>query len=879
MAAYDGVPSVMPDTTVPDNYIRVQDKISPAVRRFGASVADVGDVFTQASSDNAFNLYQQDVSKLLRGDPSNSSMGPDGKPIEDTGYLGLNGRSAMDARPSIEEQINKLHEKYLSDLKTNPVAQNLFDKAATPFKTQTLGQISSHADQQSKVWYTSVNQASEDNALARIAAAPSSKSAVAGGTADLINARVKQAQLLGAQPGDEVWNAAMAGGKRDALKARVLAIGATDPSTALKVLKANQADAGTSYDEIYNSLRARADEQDGNAAADAALAAATADDAATAQTSYANPAQPIYREATTTVPGGMTATGLARTVQIESGGKPDIDNASGHKGLGQFSDATWAAYGGGGDPHDPEASIVAIQRYAADNAKFLTPILGRPPTDAELYLAHQQGPGGAAKLFRNPDASAAALIGTKAVIQNGGTQGMTAREFVAMWAHRFNGTTPRDGALAPSVRASYQPPVAVAGTPAVPVAPEGPIVAQPGADVARAAPLSAPAAMPVPELAQTPKATAMQAVLDDPNLTPEARRIAITRVNQQYAAMQVAADATATQKKQINDATANQYMTRILTGDVAGLDQAIANDPNLEWNTKSTLTTALLAHADQSVTGATAFYGPGFWAAYQQVVAAPGDPSRIADMGDLLRRAGPGGDLTLAGVQKLGGIMTSAAKSVDGQAVQTTKAGLLNYAKSKLSFQQDTGPVQIRDPAGEALFNSRFIPRFEASYDAWEKSGKNPWEFLTQENVDKMVAGLRNPREMAMAQVMAQQTGVDIDQMTAPQAPAGVDDQGWKLLFNAAPKNPTTQAPLAPDKWQGIIETLLTDPSDATKAAFDRHFAASGITAASVLDLLTPPGGKLPKFERKAAAAPTDYPGPHPVINGVEDLGLALPVQ
>ena len=686
---------------------------------------------------------------------------------------------------------------------------------------------------------------------------------MANGGADLINARVKQAQINGAQPGDPVYQDAITSAKRDALKTQVQAIGATDPSTALRILEKNKTLADTDYPALYADLKDKADKKDGLDFSTSFLAAhKTQTDTASAG-SITNPAQPIYRQAATDIPGGMSPTGLARTVQIESGGNPDITNASGHVGLGQFSADTWKDVGLGGDPTNPTDSILAIQRYAASNAKYLTPILGRPPTDAELYLAHQQGPGGAAKLLANPNAKAADLIGIKAVTQNGGTADMTAYQYVSMWTKKFNGTVEM-GAVPRAQMASGGGGSDVQAVPP----PSGLGVAQP--------PPSPPPATPAPSAANasdalsppSAKASAYQAIQAaeaNGELTPQAAQYAYDNVNRMVAAQQIADDATAAAKKQLSDQSAGKYMTQILNGGTGpDLLNQIANDPALEWETKDALTKAAQGHAEDSAAGATAAYGPGFWKAYQQVSAEPGDPSRVADAGSILRRAGPGGDLTLAGAQKLLTVMGQNTRSVDDNAVNQSKIGLLAYAKQHLSFEQDTGPVSIKDPEGEALFNGRFIPKFEASYDQWIKDGKDPWQFLTQDNVDKMIAGLRSPREMALARLQAEQ-GVDASTLSAPPTPQGVDDEGWKLVMTAPPVFNGAQLP--PDKWQAIVQRLVQSPTPQMMKGFDDAFSAEGVKASDLIDIL----GVKPVQGDATQSAPATAPETPPAVSDANE--------
>lgn len=129
---------------------------------------------------------------------------------------------------------------------------------------------------------------------------------------------------------------------------------------------------------------------------------------------------------------------MERMAQVESSGDPGASNPSGAAGLYQFMPKTAAAYGLS-DPYDPDASAQAAARLTLDNAASLKRALGRDPTQGELYLAHQQGAGGASKLLANPDAPAVDLVGAKAVTGNGGNTGMTARDFAGLWLSKFDG--------------------------------------------------------------------------------------------------------------------------------------------------------------------------------------------------------------------------------------------------------------------------------------------------------------------------------------------------------------------------------------------------------------------------------------------------------
>ncbi len=65
-------------------------------------------------------------------------------------------------------------------------------------------------------------------------------------------------------------------------------------------------------------------------------------------------------------------------------------------------------------------------------------MLGREPTAAELYLAHQQGATGAANIILNPTKLAKEIVGADAVRLNGGNWlDMTAQEFGQIWVDKY----------------------------------------------------------------------------------------------------------------------------------------------------------------------------------------------------------------------------------------------------------------------------------------------------------------------------------------------------------------------------------------------------------------------------------------------------------
>ncbi|MBB5074405.1 hypothetical protein HNQ69_001547 [Bartonella callosciuri] len=153
---------------------------------------------------------------------------------------------------------------------------------------------------------------------------------------------------------------------------------------------------------------------------------------------------------------GLPESYLYRVAQIESGGNPNARNPrSSAGGLYQFIDSTAKQYGLQ-DRFDPMQAADAMGRLTRDNRNHLSRLLGRAPSEAELYLAHQQGAGGAARLLQNPHANAAQIVGRNAVGLNGGNTGMRASDFVNRVLQMYGGQQPYSAS--PVIAGSNVPP-------------------------------------------------------------------------------------------------------------------------------------------------------------------------------------------------------------------------------------------------------------------------------------------------------------------------------------------------------------------------------------------------------------------------------------
>lgn len=138
---------------------------------------------------------------------------------------------------------------------------------------------------------------------------------------------------------------------------------------------------------------------------------------------------------------GLPTGYLGRTSWLESRGDVNAKNPnSSAAGPFQFITSTARQYGLE-NPYDADESTDAASRLGRDNMQFLRSRLGRDPTAAELYLAHQQGAGGAAGLLANPNRPAHEVVGMDAVKLNGGNASMTAQQFANKWINKFGDPT------------------------------------------------------------------------------------------------------------------------------------------------------------------------------------------------------------------------------------------------------------------------------------------------------------------------------------------------------------------------------------------------------------------------------------------------------
>jgi hypothetical protein len=159
---------------------------------------------------------------------------------------------------------------------------------------------------------------------------------------------------------------------------------------------------------------------------------------------------------------------------IESTFNPTAVSPTGrHRGLFQFGDNEWSTYGSG-DWRDVNEQLNAFGNYSGVIRNRMKELLGRDPTNQELYLGWQQGADGASKLIQAGDKPAWQIVGRNAVTgnlpKNMDPSNMTAAQFADFWSRKYNA---HRGAVLGEPVVDDGSPKYIAAAPGVAEAPDG----------------------------------------------------------------------------------------------------------------------------------------------------------------------------------------------------------------------------------------------------------------------------------------------------------------------------------------------------------------------------------------------------------------------
>ena len=433
--------------------------LGTSLEKTAGHLENIQQFYDQVVVDEQKNSYENKVNNKLHGDPSVAG---------DVGYMGLQGKNALEAREGVRRDIDAMLSEHRSTLK-NANQLRLFDQDASRYRNYALNSVGRHYDEQYnkhaaetadstlKLKLHEGTQAANNNDFGRM-------------RTSLESALVASEQALRLRGADDATIALHRAKTVEAFTVTwaVNAIERNAPEGKQFVLD-HKNELGDKYDELLHR-------------------------ATTASTQYdvermKNGLPPVTSQPNL-VRGGATQTRISEEA-TKSGFDPatilafaDIESSMG-RNLGrrgnifQLGTSEWSAAGGGklGDIEtDIKNGLIDIKKREAD----LTVALGRKPEGWELYLAHQQGVGGAISLLTNPNTPAGNLVRDPSHISgNGGDPNAPASQFVAKTRALFENRRARySGGGAPAQ------PSPTAGSDTVP-SPTAPVAGDTRADLER----------------------------------------------------------------------------------------------------------------------------------------------------------------------------------------------------------------------------------------------------------------------------------------------------------------------------------------------------------------------------------------------------------
>lgn len=363
-----------------------------ALTRLGAQFGQAADRFEniqafydQVAADEQVNFFEDNLNKLLYGDPSKPG---------DVGYMGLQGRNAMDkrdeTRKAIDQQINEQRSRI-----TSLRQQHLFDQQTRRYRNYALSAIGRHYDDQFNKWTASTAENTAKLAVNRGSIAANNNDF--GGFKEALGAAANGLQTsmtaMG-KPKEEVDVAIQTLTKNMATQWAKTRI-EKDPVEAQKFIEENKDHLGDTYDDLLRASRAKALDMQ----ADDIVAGRKGKRPSNLIRGGAVQQQ-VSAEAAAQ---GVTDRLALTTASIESdfGRSPDRPGSQ-YQGVFQLGDAEGRALGGKGIEH----GVALLKQRKGE----LAVRLGREPEDWEVYLAHNQGVAGAVSLLQNPTMSAGDAI-------------------------------------------------------------------------------------------------------------------------------------------------------------------------------------------------------------------------------------------------------------------------------------------------------------------------------------------------------------------------------------------------------------------------------------------------------------------------------------
>jgi hypothetical protein len=334
-------------------------------------------------------------------------------------FMKLEGKDAETQFPAYQQQMNDMRAQYRANL-PNAMQQRLFDDRSTRRAEIDLDGMSRYAAQQTKAWEWNTHLATTGDLISEAEANWNNPQRLQNVQARLDDEIIDYGSKHGWSTevfqgqrrdlSDKLWEGVI---KRQAVSG--------DPAGAMQTFREQTGQSrisGQAQGKIELFLKPYQD----NAYAQAAYGKVTG--GIVAQQISAQAQQQGLDPST-----ALTVWACEGAVTDPSVKNPN-SQATGHF---QFMLGTWSDMGGTDqDRLDSNRQIELGIKLIKQNSDLLAKDLGRQPQPWEVYLAHQQGIGGAEKLMgADPNANAGQVAGNmKAITLNGGTPDTTAGQFV-----------------------------------------------------------------------------------------------------------------------------------------------------------------------------------------------------------------------------------------------------------------------------------------------------------------------------------------------------------------------------------------------------------------------------------------------------------------
>lgn len=725
--------SVAPQSAAPSDYQRID--ASPAA--FGAMQGAAEQQAAQRTQQGANDIEDAVIAQQTRynqvaADDAMNNLQSQYHKLTFDGYYNLRGADAMRAYDSTKQSLDDARQKIRDGLH-NDVQKLQFDQDSRRMQLITMDGVGRHYNDQFVQYQAGVAQATENVSLQGIASQYNDDGAFLNGLEDARRGAVRAAQArFGNAPDPKLITSEVSRVTSSAIKTRVQAWAPSDPTGAANWLANGRLPDGApirsalsapDYDAMVRLTKVHAETQNVSGAIERAFTGATGSPVPLVP----NPVVPQTIKAEAPKYGLDPIVPMAFAVAESRVGTDADKPGNSHVGVFQMGPNEWREAGGtDANRADPTAQAKVGTAWVAQDMRAATAVLGRPAQGWEGYVVHVNGvAGGRALLTADPNANAVqALSGvmggfgaaTKAIEDNGGNADMSVGQWLGMMQGRYG----RAQLIAQQMSGGTD------GT--------APAIPQASDRMGQAMDVFRRAEQETAGLPSDQRERVMNGVF--------------TRIQRTWALEDRAHASEQKQRQQVVEDATHTFVQQLVTdptkADIHAFDHLPIKAEEL-WHLHQMQQSAIMQDMNA---GQAKTYGAGFYKLYQAVHAAPGDPNRITDPSALYSHVGPGGDLTVSGVDKLTQEIIG-RRTPEGEAESKLRQTLFQAARQEILH--DDPLTGMKDPKG----SERFLGFMASAYGQIQKlkaAGKTVGDIYDPKSPDyvgKMIkAFVRTPAQV-----------------------------------------------------------------------------------------------------------------------------------